>query len=118
MRKQLSVKSAGGRGGERRRRSLQASLAVLGRLRRLEAMVVSLLSPAQVRWVTDAQLKSMIQSILDGWGGNPREAVQVLDQGSDVGQGKRNAGIDRRPESRRERSQPPLEALESDPDES
>ncbi len=94
MRK-LSVESMGGRGGERRRRSKRAELASLGRLRRLEVLIVTLLYPQKVRWVTDPQVKAMIEAIIDGWGGHPREAVQVLDEGPDDGQGEGDDGTDR-----------------------
>lgn len=91
----LSVKSRGGRGGERRRRSEQASLAILTRLRRLEYLLLTLLDPPAVRWVTDTILQNMLEVIKDGHrGDNTREAVQILDKGPDVGQGEGDDGID------------------------
>lgn len=87
----LTVKSKGGRGGARRSRARQSTTALLLRLRRTEHLLLSLLEPESVRWLTDTRIKAMLRDIRDGLGGhNDGEEVQVLDQGSDDGQGQRN----------------------------
>ena len=79
----LTVPSKGGRGGARRSRARQSSIALLGRLRRLETLVLTMLSPQDVRHVTDSDVKAMLQAIGDAHRGYiSGEEVQVPHVGS------------------------------------
>ncbi len=90
MGKQLTVKSKGGRGGARRSRARQSTTALLLRLRRTEHLLMALLSPQNVRWLTDTRIKAMLQDVIDGWAGNNGEEIRIPQTGSVDGQGEGN----------------------------
>ncbi len=82
-----TVRSQGGRGGARRSRARQTTSALLGRLRRLELLVITLLSPSSVSHLTDKHVRAMIDSILDAHRGYTEgEEVEVLHEGPVEGQ--------------------------------
>ena len=88
----VTVQSQGGRGGARRSRAQQTTSALLGRLRRLELLVISIISPRDVSHLTDRHIQALIASILDAHRGyDEGEEVQVPRQGPADGQGERNA---------------------------
>lgn len=73
------VTLTGGRGRGRPRTSRPSAphTALLGRLRRLEVLVLAYMDPASKSRLEDSEMRAMLDAVRDGWGKSDRKAVEV-----------------------------------------